>query len=160
MPKLPSGKPLAAAIAVACAIAAPVVVNFEGTVHRPYLDPVQILTACSGHTGPELKLGQKFTPEQCGEMLDADLRKHAEGVARCTPMIFEKPKVAAAITSFTYNVGESAYCKSTAARHFRAGNYRAGCEAISKYVYAGGKKLKGLVRRRQAEVKMCLEGIG
>ena len=61
----------------ALALLVPVVLYFEGTVTKTYKDPIGIITACVGHTGPELKMGQTFTPEQCQEMLYADLLKHS-----------------------------------------------------------------------------------
>jgi len=154
-----SKRSAAALVAAACVIATPIVQRWEGTVLKTYPDPIGILTSCTGHTGPELKLGQRFTPEQCGATLTQDLQRHAEEVYRCTPTIFEKPKVAAAATSLAYNVGGSAYCKSTAARQFNAGNYRAGCAALGRFIYANGKILTGLVKRRSAEVNLCLEGL-
>lgn len=152
-------KVASATVAAVIAIAAPVVARWEGTIHRTYLDPIRVLTACTGHTGPELRLGQTFTPEQCGEMLNKDLQHHAEGVASCTPTIFDRPKVAAAATSLAFNIGVNAYCKSTAARKFNSGDLLGGCVALGRFVYAGGKKLRGLERRRAAEVKLCLEGV-
>ena len=50
---------------------------YEGTVLRTYRDPIGIVSACTGHTGPELRTGQTFTKEQCTEMLDVDLLKYA-----------------------------------------------------------------------------------
>ncbi len=44
---------------------------------RTYRDPIGIVSACTGHTGPELRTGQTFTKEQCTEMLDVDLLKYA-----------------------------------------------------------------------------------
>lgn len=153
-------KPLAALIAAACIVAAPVVVEFEGTIRKAYLDPVKIPTICTGHTGPDVFIGRVATDGECRDILDHDLKRHAEGVAQCTPMIFDRPKVAAAATSLAFNIGVSAYCRSTAAKRFRAGNYRGGCEALGWFNKAGGKVLRGLQKRRAAEVKLCLEGVG
>jgi lysozyme len=151
--------PLVALIAAASVIAAPLVMKWEGKRNATYLDPVKIPTVCFGHTGPDVKMGQWRTDAECEALLNEDLRKHAEGAARCTPTIFQNPKIAAAVVSFTYNVGENAYCKSTAAKRFNTGDLRGGCEALGWYVYANGKKLRGLERRRAAEVKLCLEGL-
>lgn len=39
-----------------------------------------IVTACTGHTGPELNIGQTCTRQQCEEMLYKDLVKHANAL--------------------------------------------------------------------------------
>ena len=59
--------------AAATALVVPLVMHYEGTVPKTYRDPVGILTACTGHTGPELRMGQTFTRQQCEAMLFADL---------------------------------------------------------------------------------------
>ena len=46
------------------ALAVPLVAHFEGTVYRTYRDPIGIITSCTGHTGPELRMGQTFTKEE------------------------------------------------------------------------------------------------
>ena len=43
--------------------------------HETYLDVVGIPTGCYGQTGSHIKLGQKFTDEQCAEMLAEELVK-------------------------------------------------------------------------------------
>lgn len=165
MPPTPqrSGKPLAAAIALACAIAAPVVSHWEGKRNKAYLDrlPTQaVWTICYGSTGPDVTSGMAKTDAECRAMLARDLPKYAAEVAKCTPEIFDRPKVAAAAISLSWNIGANAYCKSTASKRFRAGDYRGGCEALGWFNRSGGRVIQGLVNRRAAEVKLCLQGVG
>lgn len=42
----------------ASTLAVPPIQHYEGTVLSTYRDPVGIITACTGHTGTELKMGQ------------------------------------------------------------------------------------------------------
>ena len=128
---------------------------FEGTVHTTYVDPVGIVTACTGHTGAGLKLGQKFTAEQCQALLMADLLKHAEPVLKCVPGLKDKPYPLAASVSLAYNIGTTAFCNSRIAKRFNAGDYAGACADFSLYVKAGGKVLPGLVKRRAYERAMC-----
>jgi lysozyme len=72
----------------------------------------------------------------------------------------DKPEILAAATSLAFNIGTAAFCRSTAARRFNAGDLEGGCRAIGAFVFAGGRKLPGLVRRRAAEVALCLKGVG
>jgi len=127
----------------------------EGEVLGTYLDPVGIVTSCYGHTGPELKLGRKFTRDECLNQLAADLHKHnAEMMKFVTVPISEYQH--AAILSFCYNVGVSACSKSTLFKKLNNFDYPGACAELSKWVYAQGKKFKGLVRRRAEEYKICM----
>ena len=73
-------KLIAAIGAAATALVVPLVAKYEGTVLRTYRDPIGIITACTGHTGPELRMGQTFTRQQCEAMLYQDLAQHADAL--------------------------------------------------------------------------------
>lgn len=75
--KVNTFKKVMAACGLSGAIAASsLLLPFEGTVNKTYLDPVKILTSCTGHTGKELILGQTFTDEQCTDQLIKDIQVH------------------------------------------------------------------------------------
>jgi len=131
--------------------------EFEGTIFHTYYDPVRIKTACVGHTGPELRLGQTFTKEECDEMLNADLVHTANGIRDCIDVPLSTNQTAAFV-SFAFNVGVDAFCKSTLARTLNEGDYAGACAQLSRWVYSGGQRLPGLERRRAAERAMCEEG--
>ncbi|EPB0905024.1 glycoside hydrolase family protein, partial [Yersinia enterocolitica] len=61
-----------------------------------------------------------------------------------------------AATSITFNAGCPSMQKSTMFQYFRAGNVTAACEQFTRWVYGGGKKLVGLVVRRDKERALCL----
>ena len=61
----------------------------------------------------------------------------------------------AAFTSLAFNIGVSAFCRSSIARKANAGDMAGACKAIGLYVYAGGRVVKGLVNRRKAEIELC-----
>lgn len=132
--------------------------QFEGMILRGYKDPIGIVTACAGHTKTAV-LGQPYTRDECMRLLDADLIDHADGVLACTPQLAGRTNQLAAMVSFAYNVGTGAYCGSTAARLVRSGDIEGACRELPRWVYAGGKKLRGLERRRQAEMQICLSGL-
>ena len=139
--------------ATAVALVIPVVTYYEGKVNRTYVDPVGVLTSCYGHTGPELKSGQTFTDEQCLAQLEADLTKHAIALDCVRKPLTDGQK--AAFLSFAFNVGTGAFCSSTLVRKANTGDMPGACAELSKWVYAGGKQLPGLVKRRAAERAMC-----
>ena len=141
----------------AVALAVPLVAQYEGTVLRSYRDPVGIVTACTGHTGPELKMGQTYTRQQCEEMLYKDLAQHADALNCIRQPLTDGQR--AAFVSFAFNVGEGAFCGSTLVRKANAGDIDGACAELSRWTYAGGKQLPGLIKRRAAERQLCEAGL-
>ena len=114
--------------AAAAALAVSAVAFYEGTVQRTYRDPIGIITACTGHTGPELQMGQTFTREQCDDMLAKDLLQHAAALDCIKTPMADGQK--AAFLSFAFNVGNGAFCGSTLARKANAGDMRGACAEL------------------------------
>jgi len=153
--QLAAGGSFAAAIALAAAIIAP----WEGKRNDPYLDIVRINTVCYGHTGSDIQK-RRYSDAECKAILEKDIYKHAAPVFKCTPSLINRPYEAAAAISLAFNVGTGAYCRSTADRRFDAGDWKGGCQAIGRFNMAGGRVVKGLVNRRNAEIKICMKGAG
>lgn len=127
----------------------------EGNVGGAYVDPVGIVSSCYGHTGTDIKKGSTYTEHECIVQLMGDLGEADDAV----DMVIKVPLTyyqKAALISFTYNVGVGNLRKSTLAKKFNAGDYVGGCNAMTKWVYADGKKLNGLVARREKEKDFCL----
>lgn len=142
--------------AAAVALAVPVVMVYEGLVTRSYRDPIGVLTACWGHTGPDVRPGQRYTREQCERLLYQDLLKHADALDCIHVPMTDGQK--AAFLSFAFNVGASRFCASTLVRKANAGDMAGACAELSRWTYAGGKQLPGLVRRRATERAVCEGG--
>ncbi len=142
-------------VLAAAAVAAPLVVQREGWVTTTYADPVQIRTVCAGVTGA--KPGT-YTDAQCEQMTAAALVQHGVAIAQCLPKNLPTD-TRAAFTSFAYNIGDGAFCRSSVARHANARDLRAACASLSLFTYAGGKQLPGLISRRAAERALCLKGL-
>lgn len=148
---------LLGAILAACAVCAPLVVQQEGWVLTVGPDPIGIATGCAGVT-KGVKPGQKLTQGQCEQMTAAALVEHGAAIAQCLPA--ELPTdTRAAFTSFSYNVGVAAFCRSGVARKAVAGDLRGACAELDRWIYAGGKPLPGLVKRRAAERQLCERGL-
>lgn len=149
----PKQKLIAKVGAASAALLLSVVPVFEGTVLRTYRDPIGVLTSCVGHTGPELRMGQTWTPEQCRQQLAEDLVEHADALKCINRNLTDGQK--AAFVSFAFNVGNGAFCGSTLARKANAGDMAGACAELSRWTYAGGKQLPGLIKRRQVEREIC-----
>lgn len=141
----------------ATALAVPLVMLYEGTVLQSYRDPIGIVTACVGHTGPELRMGQRYTRQQCEDMLYGDLLKHAQALDCIKQPMTDGQK--AAFLSFAFNVGDKAFCDSTLARKANAGDMPGACAELSRWTRASGRELPGLVKRRAAERELCERGL-
>jgi lysozyme len=158
----PRKRTLAAIVGTAAAgLLLAAVPKFEGTVLVAAPDPVGVVTACNGET-QNVHLGQRFTVAECAARLDPRLAEYAEGVDRCTPMANLTPLQRAAAVDFAYNEGVGAYCGSSIAANFRAGNIAAACRSFNEsasgkpiWVYAGGQSFPGLVKRRAQERAWC-----
>ena len=153
-----SNKALIAKIGAAAAtLVVSTVAYYEGTVLRSYRDPVGIVTACTGHTGSELKMGQTYTRQQCEEMLYQDLAQHADALSCIRQPLTDGQR--AAFVSFAFNVGGEAFCRSTLVRKANSGDIDGACAELSRWTYAGGKQLPGLIKRRAAERQLCEAGL-
>ena len=154
----PGKSATAGAVAVAMALCVPLVVKWEGVRNDPYLDVVKIPTVCVGETHVVMR---HYTTPECLAMLNKALTsKYAADVARCTPIIADKPYLYAASISLAYNIGTTAYCRSTVARRFNAGDFVGACNGFLSWSYAGGRQVQGLLNRRRDERKLCLQEAG
>lgn len=131
---------------------------WEGTELTTYRDLGGVLTYCTGAT-ENAAWGRTYTPEQCRAQLDRDLERHAAGIARCIPMdrLTDGQKVA--FVDAAYNIGVSAFCGSSMARRASAGDMAGACDALLMWNKVGGKEVRGLTRRRQAERELCRRGL-
>ncbi|WP_374551992.1 lysozyme [Sphingobium yanoikuyae] len=143
-------------IAAALVLAVPLIANWEGKRNDPYLDIVKVPTVCYGETRVEMR---RYSDAECLALLDKGVREFAEPVAKCTPNIADRPYQLAAATSLAYNIGVSAYCKSTADRRFDAGDFKGGCAALKFWNKAGGRVVQGLANRRADEYRLCMVGL-
>lgn len=132
------------------------VAGAEGLRTVAYKDPVGIPTACFGET-LNIKMGDKFTVEQCKEMLGTRVEEFGRGVDRCVTVALP-PARKAALVSFSYNVGTDAFCRSTLVKKLNAGDTVAACNELMRWTTAKGIKLPGLVKRREQERDLCLQG--
>lgn len=151
---MPQNNRIAVAIALATAIAVPA----EGLRQFAYNDPPGILTACVGHTGPDVQKGVKYSLEQCDAWLTEDMRGAINTVERCHPGLPEN--VLAAFGDAVFNLGPKVACHSTASKYLDRGEIEAACRELPKWSKArlAGVlvELPGLKKRRNKEMALCL----
>lgn len=146
---------ISASVAGAVSIAGVLIQDREGVKYKAYLDPVGIPTVCAGVTGPDVIMGKIYTEKEC----DALLKKHMRSAVKA---VDESVKVnlndyqKAALISFTYNMGVTAFKQSTLLKKLNAGDRKGACDELRRWIYADGKVWKGLIERREIERAMCL----
>ena len=143
----------AGAIAVSAASLV-AIATYEGYRGNAYQDSVGVPTIGFGETAG-VKMGDKTTPERALVQLLASTEKHADAIRACITVPLYQHEFDAYV-SLAYNIGTGAFCRSTLVRKLNAKDYAGACEEIRRWNKAGGKVLPGLVKRREAEYKMCM----
>jgi lysozyme len=125
--------------------------RFEGCQLRAYPDPgtdAAPWTAGYGHTGPDVKPGMVVTQAQADAWLRADLARAEAEVARLVLPDLSQHEFDA-LVDFEYNTG--ALANSTLLAQINRQNFDAAMREFGRWQFANGKRLAGLVRRRQQE---------
>jgi lysozyme len=153
----PRTPPKAPAIIAACALCAALTASYEGLRTKPYRDPIGKMTVCYGETEREMRV---YTKQECADLLkQRQQSNYAPAILKCVPAFIDERRrnAFAASIDAAYNAGIAAFCRSRMAASFNAGQWKQGCEGFRGwYVLAAGKKLPGLVKRREAERALCL----
>lgn len=125
--------------------------EFEGFRSSIYLDAAGLPTIGYGHL---LKPGEDFSdgisPDRALALLRTDVMIAERAVARFISIPLTQSEFDA-LVSFTFNLGSGVLQRSTLRRKLNRGEYDEVPEQLMRYVWAGGRKQKGLIRRRQAE---------
>lgn len=133
------------------------VMKAEGCKLHAYPDPgtgADPWTIGFGATGPGIRAGVVWTPQQANDRLKSDLALFGE---RVSALIGNAPTTQGqfdALTSFAYNVGARNLASSTLLKLHKAGDYKAARNEFGKWTKAAGKVLPGLVTRRAAEAAL------
>ena len=108
--------------------------------------------------GGRIRPGTVWTQAQCDERLAADLARYAKDVAQALGDAPTTQNQFDALVSFHYNTG--AIARATLTRKHKAGDHAGALREFARWNKAGGRVLKGLVRRRAAEAELYLSGAG
>lgn len=102
-----------------------------------------------------VQLGDKITVPEALERLHRDVGNAESAIGLCVTVPLSQGEYDA-FTSLAFNIGSSAFCSSTLVRKLNGGDYEGACQEIRKWVYSGGRKVQGLVNRREDEYRMCM----
>ena len=129
--------------------------HFEGCRLMPYWDCAGVLTCGWGSTGYDVFPGKAWTQEYADKRLEQDAIKFAVGtLAACPILATETDNRLSAITDFSYNLGLARLKGSTLRKKVNSANWEGAKNQLKRWIWAGGKKLPGLVLRRAAEANL------
>ncbi|RPD37049.1 lysozyme [Candidatus Liberibacter solanacearum] len=132
--------------------------KFEGLRLKAYLDSVGVLTIGYGHTGPDVYADMSITLQQADDLLMQDAAKSLDSLFAVSPTVESAGENRiSAIGDFVFNLGIGNYNKSTFKKCVDTQDWMNASQECKRWVHAGGKQLKGLVVRREAEAKLLLE---
>jgi lysozyme len=131
----------------------------EGNVLTAYKDSVGILTIGTGHTSaagaPTVTAGMRITAAESDAILSRDLAKFEASVSNAVRVPLNQNEFDA-LVSLAFNIGGGAFAGSTLVRKLNAGDPAGAANQFLVWNKAGGKALKGLSTRREAERKQFL----
>lgn len=134
--------------------------HHEGFVRKPYQDPIGLWTVGVGHLIGDGKIlpkewNKEFTDEEIDQILCEDLERFEIGIQRLTKVNLSQGQFDA-LVSFSFNVGLGNFQSSTLRAKLNRGDYEGASNEFWKWRRAGGKILKGLVKRRADEKALFL----
>ena len=129
--------------------------EFEGLRKEAYYDAAGVPTIGYGHT-KGVRMGDVISEYWAEMFLKADLYD-VEKQVDSLGLDLNQPQFDA-LVSFAFNLGFYKLKTSTLLKTIReGGSVRAIKKEFKRWVYAGGKKLRGLERRREWEAKRFFE---
>ena len=124
--------------------------RFEGFSSTVYICPAGYPTIGYGHL---VRLGESYTEISETEAEEL-LRKDVESAERAVLRLVNVPLTDGqfdALVSFSFNLGNGAFQRSTLRRKVNRQAHAEVPEQLMRWVWAGGRKLNGLVSRRSTE---------
>ena len=133
--------------------------RFEGCRLMPYYCPAGVLTCGWGSTGADVFPGVPWSQAYADKRLADDALRFATGtLAACPGLAFEDDAKLSAITDFAYNLGLGRLKASTLRKRINDHQWASACVELRKWVNGGGRRLPGLVLRREAEARLIMGG--
>ena len=138
------------------------VVNHEGFRDKAYIGiPGDLVTVGSGFTkredGTPVQIGDTITRKESDIRLKKELQAYRTRISEGIKVPVTENQ-ADAFTSLAFNIGTSAFCKSTLVRKLNLYDYEGACQEILRWDKFGypPKPLKGLTNRRNQEYALCI----
>jgi len=129
--------------------------DFEGFRSEPYRCSANVPTIGFGATLGITMESAPITLAEGEALLKRDLVRFERAVHRLCPVPLTQGQYDA-LVSFSFNLGSGALQSSTLRRKINREVYIAAADEFPRWVFAGGRRLAGLIRRREAERALFL----
>lgn len=130
--------------------------SFESLRLEAYQDSVGVWTIGYGHTGPEVGPGSKMTETEAEQQLRRDVAEREPAISALL-RDGARPSEFDALLSFAFNLGVVRLKGSTLLMLHNQGDRLGAAKQFPLWDRAGGRELRGLLRRRFAEAALYLE---
>lgn len=127
--------------------------NFEGFRPTLYTCPGGKPTIGYGHVVKKHEGFTKISRDQAENLLRRDVEAAEHAVTRLVDVPLTDGQYSA-LVSFVFNLGSGAFQASTLRRKINCRLHAEAPKQLRRWVWAGGKKLRGLEKRRAAESKL------
>lgn len=131
--------------------------HFEGLRLTAYMDVAGVWTIGFGHTGG-VRPGTRISHEEAEAMYYRDVMV-AERCVRTKVTVTINQNQFDALVSFVFNVGCGAFGRSTLLRHLNQGDHPTASKEFTRWNRAGGRVVRGLKVRREAEQMLFREEV-
>lgn len=131
------------------------IANFEGFSEKAYIPVAGDVPTIGFGSTEGVKMGDTITVPKAIERLYRDTEKAESAIGRCVTVPLAQCEYDA-FTSFAFNVGTEAFCSSTLVKKLNQGDYAGACAELKRWVYVDGRRVQGLVNRREAEYRLCM----
>ncbi|MDP1931922.1 MAG: lysozyme [Gammaproteobacteria bacterium] len=127
----------------------------EGYRDRTYV-PVEgdVPTLGFGST-QGVQVGDTIDPVTALQRVLVDVGRYEGAIKQCVTAPLHQHEYDAFV-SLAYNIGPSAFCRSTLVRLLNAGDHEGACDQILRWNKFQGRELRGLTLRREREHKLCI----
>lgn len=135
--------------------------RFEGVFLKPYLCPAGVPTIGAGATtyedGTRVRMSDPpLTMQEADSLLEFHALNHLKAVVKISPLLADHRERHVGIGDFAYNLGTTRYKASTLRKRVEAEDWEGAADEMMKWVWGGGKKLPGLVKRRTVDANLLL----
>lgn len=136
--------------------------HFEGLSLNAYICPAGVPTIGYGSThhlsGEKVKIGDAAITESMANLyLATEIKGFMQATLRlCPVLVNHEPHRLAAITDFAFNCGSGRLKSSTLRRTVNSEDWQESSVQLQRWIWGGGRKLPGLIRRRRAESNLLL----
>jgi lysozyme len=129
--------------------------GYEGYREIAYIPVEGDVPTLGFGTTDDVQLGDTIDPVTALQRVLVDVQKYEGAIQECVTAPLYQHEYDAFV-SLSYNIGSSAFCKSTLVRKLNEFDYRGACDEILRWNKFRGKPLWGLTQRRQKEQRLCL----